>query len=69
MKAFITGAEHVFIIENSFTGQLDRLIRYVVGPLRTLHPVLKYNGKPFRPIEIIDAVNKFAPAREPAGVR
>ena len=65
----VEGADHVFIIENSFTGQLDRLIRYVVGPLGTVHPVLKYNGKPFRPIEIIDAVAKFAPVREPAGVR
>jgi len=69
VKAFIGGVDHVFIIENSFTGQLDRLIRYVVGPLEMVHPVLKYNGKPFRPIEIIDAVAKFAPVREPAGVR
>ncbi|HET9343084.1 MAG TPA: 2-oxoacid:acceptor oxidoreductase subunit alpha [Candidatus Eremiobacteraceae bacterium] len=69
VKAFVEGADHVFIIENSFTGQLDRLIRYVVGPRETVHPVLKYNGKPFRPIEIIDAVAKFAPVREPAGVR
>jgi len=69
VKAFIDGADQVFIIENSFTGQLDRLIRYVVGPLEMVHPVLKYNGKPFRPIEIIDAVAKFAPVREQAGVR
>jgi len=69
VKSFVDGAEHVFIVENSFTGQLDRLIRYVVGPLPSLHPVLKYNGKPFRPIEIIDAVENVAPAREPAGVR
>ncbi len=68
VREFIDGADHVFIVENSFTGQLDRLIRYVVGPQPKLHPVLKYNGKPFRPIEIIDAVSKFAPAREPAGV-
>ena len=69
VKQFIEGADHVFIVENSFTGQLDRLIRYVVGPLPNVHPVLKYNGKPFRPIEVIDAVSKFAPAKEPAGVR
>ena len=68
VKAFIEGGDHVFVVENSFTGQLDRLIRYVVGPSPKLHPVLKYNGKPFRPIEIIEAISDVAPARTPAGV-
>ena len=66
IKQFVDEADHVFVVENSFTGQLDRLIRYVVGPSPKLHPVLKYNGKPFRPIEIIEAVSNHAP--QPAGV-
>ena len=69
IREFIEGGDHIFIVENSFTGQLDRLIRYVVGPSAKLHPVLKYNGKPFRPIEIIEAVERYAPVREAAGVR
>ena len=36
----------MFVVENYYTGQLDRLIRYVVGPLPNLRRVLKYNGKP-----------------------
>jgi len=68
IKSFVESVDHVFVVENSFTGQLDRLIRYVVGPLPKLHRVLKYNGKPFRPIEIIDPINELAPARVPAGV-
>jgi 2-oxoglutarate/2-oxoacid ferredoxin oxidoreductase subunit alpha len=68
VERFIESADHVFVVENNFTGQLDRLIRYVVGPLPTLHRVLKYNGKPFRPIEVIDPISKIAPARVPAGV-
>jgi 2-oxoglutarate ferredoxin oxidoreductase subunit alpha len=69
VKAFVDSVDHVFVIENNFTGQLDRLIRYVVGPLPKLRRVLKYNGKPYRPIEIIDAISGHVPAREPAGVR
>jgi 2-oxoglutarate ferredoxin oxidoreductase subunit alpha len=68
VKAFIESVDHAFVVENNYTGQLDRLIRYVVGPLPKLHRVLKYNGKPFRPIEVIEPISKFAPAPVPAGV-
>ena len=47
---FCRGRRRVFVVENSYTGQLERLIRYVVGPLPTMHSVRKYDGKPFRPI-------------------
>ena len=58
--AFFAGARHAFVVENNYTGQLERLIRYVMGPLERMHPVRKYDGKPFRPIEIIAAIEKFA---------
>jgi 2-oxoglutarate ferredoxin oxidoreductase subunit alpha len=65
---FIAGYEHVFIVEHSFTGQLARIIRAAVGPLPKVHPVLKYNAKPYRPIEIIEAVEKTANVSRLAGV-
>jgi hypothetical protein len=37
-----------------------QLIRAVVGPLDALHGVRKYNGQPFRPIEIIEPVLRIA---------
>ncbi|MDQ6780433.1 MAG: 2-oxoacid:acceptor oxidoreductase subunit alpha [Candidatus Eremiobacteraeota bacterium] len=55
VRDFIAGATHVFIVENNLTGQLERLIRYVTGPLPHMHSVRKYDGRPFRPIEIIQA--------------
>jgi 2-oxoglutarate/2-oxoacid ferredoxin oxidoreductase subunit alpha len=58
VRDFIAGAKHVFVVENNITGQLERLIRYVTGPLAHMHPVRKYNGHPFRPIEIIEAVRQ-----------
>jgi pyruvate ferredoxin oxidoreductase alpha subunit len=68
VKAFVEANDHVFIVENSYTGQLSRLIKVVVGPIEKLHDVRKYNGRPFRPIEIIDAVRMTAGARPMAGV-
>lgn len=67
VKEFVDAHDHVYIVENSYTGQIGRMIRVVVGPLEKLHDVLKYNGKPFRPIEIIDAV-RLGAARTLAGV-
>jgi 2-oxoglutarate/2-oxoacid ferredoxin oxidoreductase subunit alpha len=63
VRSFIEENERVFIVENSYTGQLARLIRVVVGPLDKLHDVRKYDGKPFRPIEIIDAVRTGSASR------
>ena len=62
---FVAGAKHVFVVENNYTGQLERLIRYVTGPLDYMHLVNKYDGKPFRPIEIIEAIERHALLRGP----
>jgi 2-oxoglutarate/2-oxoacid ferredoxin oxidoreductase subunit alpha len=61
VRDFVAGAEHIFVVENNMTGQVERLVRYVTGPLPHMHRVLKYNGKPFRPIEIIEAVQRVVP--------
>ncbi len=68
VRAFIESYEHVYVIENNYTGQLARLIRAAVGPLPNVHSVRKYNAQPFRPIEIIDAVQRTATPRRLAGV-
>jgi 2-oxoglutarate ferredoxin oxidoreductase subunit alpha len=69
VRAFIDDAAHVFVVENNYTGQLERLVRYVVGPLERMHRVLKYNGRPFRPIEIIEPIERLARVRPMAGAR
>jgi hypothetical protein len=33
-----------------------QLIRAVVGPLDVLHGLRKYDGRPFRPIEIMEPI-------------
>ncbi|MBV8354860.1 MAG: 2-oxoacid:acceptor oxidoreductase subunit alpha [Candidatus Eremiobacteraeota bacterium] len=63
IRRFVSGARHVFIVENNFTGQLERLIRSVVGPLESLHSVRKYNGRAFRPSEIVAPIERAASPR------
>jgi 2-oxoglutarate/2-oxoacid ferredoxin oxidoreductase subunit alpha len=60
IRMFVHGARHVFVVENNYTGQLMQLIRAVVGPLDALHGVRKYDGRPFRPIEIIESIRHIA---------
>jgi 2-oxoglutarate ferredoxin oxidoreductase subunit alpha len=60
IRQFVRGAQHVFVVENNYGGQLLRLIKTVVGPLDALHGVRKYDGRPFRPIEVIEAVRRIA---------
>jgi 2-oxoglutarate ferredoxin oxidoreductase subunit alpha len=69
IRSFVRGAQHVFIVENTFTGQLEALVRGVVGPLEMLHGVRKYDGCPFRPIEIVEPIARVAQAGELAAVQ
>ena len=66
IRDFVRGAQHVFVVENNYTGQLERLIRAVVGPLDALHGVRKYDGRPFRPIEIIEPIRRIAAVGDPS---
>ena len=68
IREFVRGAQHVFVVENNYTGQLERLIRAVVGPLDALHGVRKYNGRPFHPFEIIEPIRRIAAVGEAAEV-
>jgi 2-oxoglutarate ferredoxin oxidoreductase subunit alpha len=68
IKHIVRGASHVFVVENNFTGQVMQLIRAVVGPLESLHGVRKYDGQPFRPIEIIEPIRRVAGIGEHAEV-
>ena len=69
IRNFIRGAQHVFVVENNYTGQLMQLIRAVVGPLDQLQGVRKYDGRPFRPIEIIEPIRRVAGVGAPVEVR
>lgn len=59
----IEGAKHVLVVESNFSAQLTQLIKIHVGDVLASRPtsrglnhvasLLKYNGKPFLPSEIV----------------
>jgi 2-oxoglutarate ferredoxin oxidoreductase subunit alpha len=53
----ISEALHCYVVENNATGQLARLIRTETG-LPVSSNILKYDGRPFTPTEIVQAVRK-----------
>jgi 2-oxoglutarate ferredoxin oxidoreductase subunit alpha len=59
--AFVDSADYTFVVENNYTGQLERLIRYVTGPRESLRSIRKYDGRPFVPIEIIEPIRGVVP--------
>lgn len=69
VRVFVHGAHHVFVVENNFTGQLERLIRAVTGPIDALRGLRKYDGRPFHPIEIIAPIRGIAAVGESVEVR
>lgn len=53
--AALEGALRVLTVENNASGQLARLIRRETG-LKTAGSVLKYDGRPFTPDEVLSAL-------------
>lgn len=53
----ISKSRKVFTVENNATGQLARLIRAETG-LEISNQILRYDGRPFSPSDIISAVAK-----------
>lgn len=58
VKAFLDSCDKVFVVENNFSGQLKGLIQREVGCHDKLHLINKYDGTPFRPTEIINAIQE-----------
>ncbi|MEO6990627.1 MAG: 2-oxoacid:acceptor oxidoreductase subunit alpha [Candidatus Baltobacteraceae bacterium] len=66
VRAFAQDITTLFVVEGNFTGQLERLVRVVLGPSERVRSLRKYDGKPFRPIEI--AVPAERAWREPVSL-
>jgi 2-oxoglutarate ferredoxin oxidoreductase subunit alpha len=50
----LVGARHAVIVEQNYTAQLAKLLRMEVGV--NIQAINKYDGRPFSPEEIADAV-------------
>ena len=56
VEDFVQSVDEVFVVENNATAQFRHHIQRELGYADVLVSVLKYDGKPFRPIEVTDAV-------------
>jgi 2-oxoglutarate ferredoxin oxidoreductase subunit alpha len=56
VRKFISGAKHVFAVENNFSGQLVTLIKSQVNPCREIRGILNYSTRNFTPREIVEPV-------------
>ncbi|MFT9486153.1 MAG: 2-oxoacid:acceptor oxidoreductase subunit alpha [Tepidibacillus sp.] len=52
MKALMSKAKKVIVVENNGTGQIANLIKLNVGMAEKIQSLLKYDGNPFLPSEI-----------------
>ncbi|MFW5984495.1 MAG: transketolase C-terminal domain-containing protein, partial [Halobacteria archaeon] len=57
VRDFIEGVERVFVVENNATAQFRHHVqRELAGYGDVMVSILKYDGDPFRPVEVVDAV-------------
>lgn len=52
MRPLIESAKKVVVVEHNATGQLANLIKMNVGFAEKIHNILKFDGNPFKPVEI-----------------
>lgn len=57
VSEFLTSVDKSFCVENNATGQFAALLRRETG-LEVDHKILKYDGRPFMPEEILQEVQK-----------
>jgi len=57
VQKLLEGAKRPILVENNMTGQLGKLIREETG-FELKEKILKYDGRPFFPEEIVEYINK-----------
>lgn len=59
ISSFIKNARSIFVVENNATGQISKLIAQNLGLIiDDKNKILKFDGRPFTPQEIIDELKK-----------
>jgi 2-oxoglutarate/2-oxoacid ferredoxin oxidoreductase subunit alpha len=53
---FIRNHDRTYVVEHNASGQLAHLLKGSGAPADKLCSVLRYDGRPFRPIELVTAV-------------
>ena len=53
---FVRQRRRVYVVEHNASAQLARILMAAGAPAERIHNVLKYDGTPFTPAEVVDAV-------------
>ena len=53
---FVRGCVRVYVIEHNEAGQLAQLIAGAGAPRERMHGIRKYDGTPFRAVDLVDAI-------------
>jgi 2-oxoglutarate ferredoxin oxidoreductase subunit alpha len=56
VKKFLSGAGHVFVVENNYSAQLVTLIKSQVNSCQEMKSILNYSTRNFTPKEIVEPV-------------
>jgi 2-oxoglutarate/2-oxoacid ferredoxin oxidoreductase subunit alpha len=61
-RDFFTSLEHCIVVEQSYQGQLHRLIRMWVDVPRGFASLCRSGANPFSPAELVEMIARLAPA-------
>ncbi len=57
LRPYLDGAKKISVIEQNYTGQLFNIIKMNYGGHDKMDTFVKYDGTPFKPVEIEDYIN------------
>lgn len=58
VKAFLDSVDTLIVVENNYSGQLADLVKKEVGGHDKIRKIVKYDGTPFRPTEIVNKIEE-----------
>jgi len=56
----LRGVRRLFVVESNATGQLAQILRANMDELPTMVSILRYDGRPFKPVQIYESVKGVA---------
>lgn len=59
LRKLLAPAKKILVAESNATGQLARLLRSEMEGHDRFHSLLKYDGRPFRPSEIVEGIRRL----------
>lgn len=59
LKPYLDGAKQIIVIEHNYSAQLMNIIKMNYGGHDKMASILKYDGTPFKPYEVVVEIGKI----------